>query len=87
MVLNRVTTVAAPGLSASDARAAVANSSGITADVLRVHADLTELRARQLEVAGRFLTAYPAVPVATVPAQPADVHDLDGLRAIGDTFA
>jgi len=90
MVLNRVTTVAAPLLSAADARAAAAALSpefGITADVLRVHAELTELRERQLSVADRFLTAYPAVPVATVPAQPADVHDLDGLRAIGDAFA
>ena len=27
--------------------------------------------------------AHPGVPVAKIAAQPADVHDLDGLRAIG----
>jgi hypothetical protein len=27
------------------------------------------------------------VPVAEIPAQPEDVHDLDGLRVIGQAFA
>jgi len=91
LLLNRVTTVAAPGLAAAEARAALAELERLgghemTADVLRVHADLIELRTRQEQVAQRFLQAHPGVPVATVPTQPADVHDLDGLRAIGISF-
>jgi hypothetical protein len=30
---------------------------------------------------------HPAVPVVEVPALPEDVHDLAGLRRIGETFA
>ncbi|GAA2604510.1 ArsA family ATPase [Dactylosporangium fulvum] len=91
LVLNRVVPVAAPHLSADDARAAAARLDEVgghpsTADVLRVHAELAELHDRQAEVAGRFLHAHPGVPVVRIPAQPADVHDLDGLRAIGSTF-
>ncbi|UWZ37194.1 ArsA family ATPase [Dactylosporangium roseum] len=91
LVLNRVVPVAAPRLSADDARAAAARLDEMgghpsTADVLRVHAELAELHDRQAEVAGRFLHAHPGVPVVRIPAQPADVHDLDGLRAIGSTF-
>jgi anion-transporting ArsA/GET3 family ATPase len=91
LVLNRVTPVAAEALSAADARAAITTldelgGHELTADVLRVHADLIEQRERQDQVAERFLRAYPGVPVASVPAQPADVHDLDGLRAIGTAF-
>jgi anion-transporting ArsA/GET3 family ATPase len=91
LILNRVTTVAAPGLPADEARAALVRleqmgGHEVTTDVLRVHADLIELRTRQEQVAQRFLHAHPGVPVATVPTQPADVHDLDGLRAIGIAF-
>jgi hypothetical protein len=32
---------------------------------------------------GRFVAAHPKVPIVDVPAQPGDVHDLDGLRVIG----
>jgi hypothetical protein len=35
-------------------------------------------------MARRFAAAHPAVPIITVPALSADVHDLDGLRQIGD---
>src|SRR5262245_24238376 len=92
LVLNRVVPVAAPKLSSADARAAAgrldeAGTHQATADVLRVHAELTEQHDRQSAVSGRFLRAYPGVPVVRIPAQPADVHDLDGLRAIGATFA
>ncbi|MGI5246865.1 ArsA family ATPase [Dactylosporangium sp. CA-139066] len=92
LVLNRVVPVAAPQLSAEDARDAADRLDDLgghqaTADVLRVHADLADQHSRQAAVSGRFLRAYPGVPVVRVPAQPADVHDLDGLRAIGATFA
>jgi anion-transporting ArsA/GET3 family ATPase len=92
LVLNRVTRVLAPKLSASTARAAAVRldelgGAEITADALRVHAALVEQTARQASVAARFVSAYPDVPVAEVPVQAADVHDLDGLRAIGSSFA
>jgi anion-transporting ArsA/GET3 family ATPase len=92
LVLNRVVPVAAPQLPAADARAAAARLDELaghraTAEVLRVHAELADQHDRQTAVAGRFLRAHPGVPVVRIPAQPADVHDLDGLRAIGVTFA
>lgn len=34
-----------------------------------------------------FAARHPEVPVAEVPALPGDVHDLDGLRAIGAHLA
>ena len=38
---------------------------------------------REVEVAATFTDAFPAVPTVAVTAQPADVHDVDGLRTIG----
>jgi anion-transporting ArsA/GET3 family ATPase len=92
LVLNRVTAVSAPVIGAETARAAAVrldevSGSELTADALRVHAGLVDQNARQAAVAARFVAAYPQVPVVEVPAQPADVHDLDGLRAIGRALA
>jgi len=95
LVLNRMTTVSAPGLAAADARAAADDlerpvaslgdkSAAMTADLLRVHATLAEQAERQVAEAARFQREYPHVPVATAAAQAADIHDLDGLRRIGD---
>jgi hypothetical protein len=41
----------------------------------------------QRRAAEHFTAAHPLVPVAEIPAQPEDVHDLDGLRLIGRAFA
>jgi hypothetical protein len=38
-------------------------------------------------VAATFIDAFPAVPTVSVTAQPADVHDVDGLRTIGALLA
>ena len=38
-------------------------------------------------MAAAFTDAFPAVPAVAVAAQPADVHDVDGLRTIGDALA
>jgi len=54
---------------------------------LRLHADRMELAAAQQRTAEHFTAAHPLVPVAEIPAQPEDVHDLDGLRLIGQAFA
>jgi len=46
-----------------------------------------QLAASERRLAEHFTAAHPLVPVAEIPAEPDDVHDLAGLRAIGSTFA
>ena len=92
LVLNRVHSPAATGLSAADSRAAAdaleaSGESPVTVDALRIHAALTEQSAREQRVAARFTEAFPTVPAVAVMAQPADVHDVDGLRSIGEALA
>jgi anion-transporting ArsA/GET3 family ATPase len=53
---------------------------------LRLHAERMQLIALERRLAQHFTAAHPGVPVVEIPAQPEDVHDLDGLRAIGDSF-
>ena len=59
----------------------------LTAGVLRLHAEQMQLSARERRVAAQFTAAHPTVPVAEVAAQPEDVHDLKGLRLIGQSLA
>ncbi len=54
---------------------------------LRLHAGRMQLVARERRLAENFTSAHPAVPVAEVAAQPEDVHDLAGLRDIGESLA
>jgi anion-transporting ArsA/GET3 family ATPase len=54
---------------------------------LRLHAERMQLIAAERRQAQRFTAAHPAVPVARVTAQPEDVHDLAGLRVIGDSLS
>ena len=53
---------------------------------LRLHAERMQLAAAERRLAAGFTAAHPLIPVAEVPAQAEDVHDLDGLRAIGESF-
>jgi anion-transporting ArsA/GET3 family ATPase len=55
----------------------------LTATALLLHAERMQLVAAESRLAQRFTAAHPGVPVAEVPAQPEDVHDLAGLTAIG----
>jgi anion-transporting ArsA/GET3 family ATPase len=92
LVLNRVHRTAVEGLSADRSRAAaeeLERSGGheATADALRVHAALAEQAAREQRVAAVFTDAHPGVPTVEVAAQPADVHDVDGLRTVGDALS
>src|SRR4051794_7462936 len=92
MVLNRVHTTAAAGLSAERALAAAetldeSGESALTASVLRVHAERAATTARDERLAERFRSAHPTVPVVAVAAQAGDVHDLDGLRLVGAELA
>ena len=92
LVLNRVHRPVLDGLPAgrSLAAATVLDAAGdqqVTADALRVHAALVEQADRERMVAARFTGAFPTVPAVEVTAQPADVHDVDGLRTIGGALA
>ena len=51
---------------------------------LRVHAELAASAEHDARMTRRFGAAHPGVALVSVPALPADVHDLDGLREIGD---
>jgi len=55
--------------------------------VLRLHANRIALSAREQHLQERFSGAHPGVPVVEVAALPGDVHDLDGLRAVGQDLA
>jgi anion-transporting ArsA/GET3 family ATPase len=90
LVLNRVHRSEVPELAAADsaaAAAALAPEHAVTAQALQVHALLIRQIARETEVATRFTDEFPQVPIAYVPAQPTDVHDLIGLRAVGAALA
>jgi anion-transporting ArsA/GET3 family ATPase len=54
---------------------------------LRVHVEIALAADHDTRMARRFAAAHPEVAIATVPALPTDVHDLDGLREIGDLLA
>ncbi len=59
----------------------------LTAGLLRLHAERMQVLAREQRTRDRFTALHPEVPVAQVAALPGDVHDLTGLRAIGDRLA
>jgi anion-transporting ArsA/GET3 family ATPase len=95
LILNRVHRSPAARLSAARSLAAAetlqgqddgeSTALGITA--LRLHADRMRQAESERRLARRFTVAHPLVPVVQVPAQPDDVHDLNGLRIIGESFA
>ncbi|WP_329125565.1 ArsA family ATPase [Streptomyces sp. NBC_01353] len=59
----------------------------LTAGLLRLHAERMQVLAREQRTRDRFTALHPEVAVAEVAALPGDVHDLAGLRAIGDRLA
>jgi anion-transporting ArsA/GET3 family ATPase len=62
------------------------NGHAVAAAALRLHAERMNLGERERRVAGAFTSAHPAVPVVEVTALPVDVHDLAGLRRIGESL-
>jgi hypothetical protein len=54
-----------------------------TAGLLRLHAERMQVVARERRTRDRFVSVHPEVPMVDVTALPGDVHDLEGLRAIG----
>jgi anion-transporting ArsA/GET3 family ATPase len=97
LILNRVLRPHAARLSAARSLAAAelleasARPEGeqyqLSISALRLHADRMQQAAAQRRVAEHFTSAHPLVPVAQIPAQPDDIHDLEGLRKIGRAFA
>jgi len=101
LVLNRVQDVVDPDLTseqasagaqnldelAADSSPAQAEAERLTAALLRLHAQRLSLAARQKHLADRFTAAHPGVPVTSVLALAEDVHDLDGLRTVGQLLA
>lgn len=59
----------------------------ITAGLLRLHAERMQVIAREQRTRDRFTSLHPEVAVCEVAALPGDVHDLAGLRAIGERLA
>jgi anion-transporting ArsA/GET3 family ATPase len=95
LILNRVHRSPAARLSAARSLAAAetlaadgqAAPHALTVAALRLHAERMQMSAAERRFAEHFTTAHPHVPVAEIPAQPDDVHDLAGLGAVGDSFA
>jgi anion-transporting ArsA/GET3 family ATPase len=92
LVVNRAARAPGGRLSVERALAAAERleedgAAGPTAGLLRLHADRSRIVARESRLRGRFTTAHPDVPTAVVPALSTDVHDLDGLRVVGDLLS
>ncbi|MEO5877016.1 MAG: ArsA family ATPase [Streptosporangiaceae bacterium] len=93
LVVNRMAQSGAASLSAARSQAAAetleerGDEHMLTARLLRLHAERMQLAARQGRLRDHFSAAHPTVPVAAVPAQAEDVHDLDGLRRVGEDLS
>ncbi|MFI7016864.1 ArsA family ATPase [Streptomyces sp. NPDC050164] len=59
----------------------------LAAGLLRLHAERMQLLSREQRTRDRFTALHPEVAVTEVGALPGDVHDLAGLRDIGDRLA
>ena len=76
-----------PGRHDPDRRSTSRTVEQLTAGLLRLHAERMQVLAREQRTRDRFTALHPEVAVAEVAALPGDVHDLAGLRAIGDRLA
>ena len=95
LVVNRASPAGQGSLSADEAMTASARlqrdapspTAPLTAGLLRLHADRERMVEREAVQRQRFAAAHPSVATAVVPALAGDVHDLDGLRLIGELLA
>ncbi len=93
MVVNRVSRTAVEGLGSDDAASASRRlaqgdeADVLTSELLCVHADRELVREREERLVRRFGASHPTVPSARVAALATDVHDLEGLRVVGDLLA
>jgi anion-transporting ArsA/GET3 family ATPase len=92
LIVNRASPAPRGTLSADEAMAAATrlrqrDPESLTAGLLHLHADQSRIVEREERLRARFAAAHPQVPTAVVPALPGDVHDLTGLRRIGELLA
>ena len=95
LVVNRASPAGRGSLSADEAMAASARlrrdapspTAPLTAGLLRLHADRERRVEREAVLRERFAAAHPGVATAVVPALAGDVHDLAGLRVVGELLA
>ncbi|MFC5723553.1 ArsA family ATPase [Streptomyces gamaensis] len=73
--------------SESTAPSAAVAEARLAAGLLRLHAERMHVLARERRTRDRFTALHPEVAVAEVAALPGDVHDLAGLREIGERIA
>jgi anion-transporting ArsA/GET3 family ATPase len=69
---------------AADSLTGADPASELARAALRVHAEIAAAAEHDTRMTKRFATAHPRVPLASVAALATDVHDLDGLRTIGE---
>ncbi len=89
LIVNRASPQPEGTLSADEAMTAAArlrkaDPESLTAGLLRLHADQSRLVEREALLRDRFAAAHPQVASAVVPALAGDVHDLVGLRKVGN---
>ncbi|MCW2828000.1 MAG: arsenite efflux ATP-binding protein ArsA [Marmoricola sp.] len=90
LVINRASSAPDGNLSSHAAMTGVeklrsaGQGDGLAVGLLRLHADRLVVVEREKRLTRRFATSHPDVPTAVLPALSTDVHDLDGLRRIGD---
>jgi len=96
LIINRASRASVGGISGDQAMAGAErldevegqdDSSEVTAGLLRLYADRSRIVARESRLRQRFAAAHPHVPAAVIPALSTDVHDLDGLRLVGELLA
>ena len=103
VVVNRIQRLAAPTLSGSRALAAaeqlaerqsgsgnpsaVSETAGLTEGLLRLHVSLAQTADRHEALARRFGAGHPGIPMVEVPAAASDIHDVEGLRSVGEALA
>ena len=71
----------------SNGSSGVSESTAITQALLRLHAVQAEIAGRHQALAKRFIAGHPDIPTVEVPAASQDIHDLVGLRAVGEALA
>ena len=92
LVVNRASPAPRCDLSPDEAMAAADRIRGtepdsVTAALLRLHADRGRIVEGEAHLRERFTVAHPEVPTAVIPALTTDVHDLSGLRRVGQLLA
>ena len=88
VVVNRTHPVDGTRLSPGEALyAAETAGDGLVADLLRLHAERGALADREDRLVAAFRAAHPGTPLSRVRALAEDVHDLAGLRQVGELLA